>query len=191
VALDELLDRMRRENGHETTALLAEARTAAERSVEEAQVAIAWERAKRLTNREDQLRAEAERTIEEVRRKARQEILITRREVADRVVARTIALAPELSRHPAYVAAVQSALDEALQILGARKGKLVISRELLHGVDGRVPSGMEVIEDDRETGFRLQASDGRLEIRQTIQEQLRRMAPTLRIAAARALEPEA
>jgi vacuolar-type H+-ATPase subunit E/Vma4 len=191
VGLDDLLERMRRETEEQVTALLSEARASAERSAQEAQVAMTWERSKRLAGKDNQLRADTELALEKVRREAQQEMHGARREVADRVVERAVALAPELVGNPSYVDSIQVALDEAIQVLGGRQGRLTISPDLVDRMRSRIPPGIEIIVDESESGFRLRAADGRVEIRETIQDQLRRLTPALRIVAAAALEREA
>jgi vacuolar-type H+-ATPase subunit E/Vma4 len=190
VGLDDLLERMRRETEQQVAALLSEARAAADQSAQEAEVAITWERSKRLAERENQLRTETELGLEKVRREARQETYRVRREVADRVMERAKALAPELAERPSYLETVLTAVDEAILVLGGQPGRLTVSRWLADRLRDRIPDGIEVLVDENETGFRLRDIDGRVEVHQTVEERLRRMTPAFRIAAAAAIERE-
>ena len=186
--LDDLLGRMQREAEEQVAALLALAKADAERTAQDAEAAAARKRSERLAEREKALRAEADAALGRIRREGRQTLLTARHQAVDRILERTLALLPDLANDARYPATVAADLDRAVEVLGGRSGRLSVSRGLADQLRGRIPTGIELQVDDSEIGFRLQSSDGRIEVRATLRERFRRLAPALRIAAARALE---
>ncbi len=191
MALDDLLTRLRRQAEAEATALVDEGRRAAAQIAQEADAEVSAVRAERRRALEARLRAEASVAIESARSDAALRLLRARREAIESVIHRVQAMLPETGADPHYVVSATGEFDRALEVLDGRPAVASAAAALAEHLSARTPPGVEIRADPTVSGFRIQSTDGRIEVDATLDARLRQLAPALAIELARAMdEPE-
>jgi vacuolar-type H+-ATPase subunit E/Vma4 len=179
MALEHLVEVLRREAEAESAAILAEARAHADTIHKESETEISRRRAAVQAAAEADRRVAVELALVAARRSARKELLEARQRLLDRVFAAARERFPERLGSPDYLAVLPAQVAEALECLGKREGTFRFHPKIRQQVEPllRDRAGIHPQADSEVgAGFRLTSQDGLVEIDGTLEDRLARLA---------------
>ncbi len=191
MALEELLEVLRRETDAEAAAILADAQAEAEAIRTRCDADLA-SRSDSFRSEQDTVRQSAvELAVARARRDSRCEMLEARERLLERVFARALERFPEALRSAEYLDGLPTQLSEALSCLADRPGAVrchpKLEREMKplagarHGVSLSVDASVGA-------GFKVASEDGAVEIDGTLEGRLDRTRSRMMQAVMAALE---
>jgi vacuolar-type H+-ATPase subunit E/Vma4 len=191
MALADLLRQLEEQAAAQTSAILAEARAAAERTVAGATAERERRRAAALAAREHDLRAELARAVDLARREAIAKVLEARAEVLSRVLRRARALLAERQRDPNSVPALTRDWEAALSYVGEEPILIRCPPAYAGWVRARLNGRPATVETDASAavGLVVRTAGGSLEIDAGLEARLLRLWPRIQITIAQDLEP--
>jgi len=191
MALEELLQVLRRETEAEAAAILADARAEAEAIRARCEADLA-SRSLRFQREQETVRQSAvELAVTQARRESRRDMLEARERMLARVFARAQERFPEALLTGEYQAALSAQVDEALDCLAARPGtvrchpKIEPSLAPLLGTRGNVTV---TVDESVGSGFKVASNDGSVEIDGTLEGHLERTRNRMQQMVVAALE---
>jgi vacuolar-type H+-ATPase subunit E/Vma4 len=183
MALDHLIEVLRREALAEVAAIEQAARTEAEAIRTRTEADLAARRDRVLAEREAQRRAMVEQAVAVARRGARRMVLQARERLLGRVLGVARSRFPQVLGLPGYRATLPPQLAEALECLAERPGTLRCHPELrpeLKRLAG-TRRGVHIVPDPAVgSGFKLASDDGAMEIDATLEDRMARLENRLR-----------
>ena len=191
MALEELLEVLRREADAEAAAILADAHTEAEAIGARCEADLA-SRSDSFRSEQDAVRQSAvELAVAQARRDSRREMLQARERMLERVFARALERFPEALTAAEYLDGLSSQLSEALNCLADRPGTVRchprLERELKLLVGTRHGVSL-VIDASVGAGFKVASDDGAVEIDGTLEGRLDRARNRMKQQVMAALE---
>jgi vacuolar-type H+-ATPase subunit E/Vma4 len=188
MAIADLLTTLESEGRARAAALVAAARTEADRLVHEATDRIAARRAVRLAEQQRELKASGAVTLDLARRDAARQLLRARTDLLDRVLTRARQLLPEAAvARPRNSLATD--LSQALACFGG--GRTVVHCPPLLAAQIRdlvADAAVRVEPDATGATLTIAAEDGSLEVDASLTTRLERLRPRLAIELLRDLE---
>jgi vacuolar-type H+-ATPase subunit E/Vma4 len=177
MALEELLEVLRRETEAEATAILADAQAEAEAIRARCDADLAT-RSERLRSEQETIRRSAvELAVAQARRDSRRDLLEARERMLGRVFARAREQFPGALDSPEYQAGLSTRLNEALACLAARAGTVRCHPELepaLAPLLGSRPGVTLTADPSVGSGFKVASDDHSVEIDGTLEGRLER-----------------
>jgi vacuolar-type H+-ATPase subunit E/Vma4 len=183
VALEHLLAALEADAETKIAVELGAAREQASRLEAESGDRIARLRAEALQQHEMQFRQETERLVAASRREARQELLLARQRLLQRVLRRAVELAPDATRSSAYLTGLPTDLARALSYLDHSEVIVRCSPELgteMHQLLAEQKRAKVEIEPTLGAGFVVAAADGSAVVDRTLPRRLLLEEPWLR-----------
>lgn len=177
MALDHLLDDLRRRAESELAAIRDRAAAEAAAITAESDQRVAALRRQALDARESSLRAEASRAIAAAARSARRVELEAEQRLLERVCASAAERLPAHAVTPAGRAVLVRWLRYAVEYLGGRPGTLRCAAPLVSGLTGGIAGNAALtvqVDEGVSTGFQIESADGRLLIDGTLEGALAR-----------------
>lgn len=179
MALEHLVEVLRREAEAETSAILAEARAAADTIHRESQAELGGRRAAVLATAEADRRTAVELALATARRAARREVLEARQRLLDRVFNAARSRFAQQLRGADYLSALPAQVSEALECLGDRRGSFRFHPSLGSEIKALLKQRTDIqaiADPEVGSGFRLTSQDGAMEIDGTLEDRLTRLA---------------
>jgi vacuolar-type H+-ATPase subunit E/Vma4 len=179
MALEHLVEVLRREAEAECAAILAEARAQADTIRKESETEISRRRTAVQAAAEADRRAAVELALVVARRSARKELLEARQRLLERVFAVARGGFAEQLHSPDYLTALPAQVAEALECLGKREGTFRFHPEIRRQVEPLLrdrPGIHPEADPEVGAGFRLTSQDGLVEIDGTLEDRLARLA---------------
>jgi len=167
------------------------AKADADRIAAEAEKEIETRERDALRGLERTLRLEARAHIAAARHDAMRAVLFTRQRVVDRVLARAEALLPEVLERDAFNLLLEEQLLSALDFIGERGAVVRCApriASMLQTLLANKPGVVLVIDGDVGSGFVAASGEGSVKVDATLENRLRRLAPSLAIEIQRRLE---
>jgi vacuolar-type H+-ATPase subunit E/Vma4 len=183
MALAELLAALESGAAAESAAVLAGARTEAERLRDAAEAGHARELAAEEARLRAELQADADAQVAAAARAWRQRLLLERHAALDRLYGELRARLPELLSGAAGERLAGALVDAALAAAGGRPGRLRCPPALAAQVHARVggrPALRVDVDPAAGSGVQLEVDGGRLRVDATLEAILRRVWPRLR-----------
>jgi vacuolar-type H+-ATPase subunit E/Vma4 len=183
MALEHLLAALEADAETKIAAALGAAREQASRLETESGDRIARLRAEALQQHQIQFRQETERMVATSRREARQELLLTRQRLLERVLRRAVELGPDVTRGSAYLAGLPADLARALSYLDQSRVIVRCSPELgteMHRLLAEHEQAKVEIQPTLGAGFVVAAADGSAVVDRTLARCLLLEEPWLR-----------
>ena len=179
--LEHLLSALEREAGEQVHAILAAARAAAAAIAREAEERLGHQRSDVLGAREAELRGAAEAALDEARRAARAGVLEARARLLDRVFAAAREQLPAALASEAYRAALPGHVAEALRAMGDEPTVIRCPAALVPAVRAAVQRKETAVRSDPAAGSGVTAvaTDGTIEVDNTLEGRLERLKPRL------------
>jgi len=182
---------LRRRAKEASDALMRTAKADADRIAAEAEKEIETRERDALRGLERTLRLEARAHIAAARHDAMRAVLFTRQRVVDRVLARAEALLPEVLERDAFNLLLEEQLLSALDFIGERGAVVRCApriASMLQTLLANKPGVVLVIDGDVGSGFVAASGEGSVKVDATLENRLRRLAPSLAIEIQRRLE---
>jgi vacuolar-type H+-ATPase subunit E/Vma4 len=146
---------------------------------------IARLRAEALQERRLRLQQEAERIVAAARREARQQLLLARHHLLNRVLRRALELAPDLARSPEYLDGLPHDLIRAMSYIGQSTAVVrcwpPLAAEVQRLLAGQGEWKLEV-DPALAPGFQVAAADGSVVVDRTLPRRLLLEDTRLRVA---------
>jgi vacuolar-type H+-ATPase subunit E/Vma4 len=184
MALEHLIAALEREAETKIGAELDAARAKAASLEAEAGGRVARLRAEALEEQRVRLQQEAERIVAAARREARQELLLARHRLLDRVLHRALELAPDVARSPAYRVGLPDDLVGAMSYIGQSAAVVrcspALAAEMQPLLVGHGEWRLEV-DPALAPGFQVAAADGSVVVDRTLPRRLQLEHARLRL----------
>ena len=191
MALEELLQVLRRETEAEAAAILAAARAEAEAIQARCEADLAARSGSFQSEQDTVRRSAVELAVTQARRESRRDMLEARERMLARVFARAQEQFPEALRTTEYQAALSTQVSEALNCLAARAGTVRCHPDLAPALTPLLNTrqGITVTVDASVgSGFKVASDDGTVEIDGTLEGRLERTRNRMKQAVMAALE---
>jgi vacuolar-type H+-ATPase subunit E/Vma4 len=193
MALEDLIQVLRREADAEVAAILAAATTEVDAIRARSETDLASRRSALLAEQEASRQSSVELALAVARRGARREVLEARERLLQRVFAASRARFPDALATAEYRAALAGQLAEATECLPPGRGTLryhpALKPELRQLVGAR--GGIRLVPDSSiGSGFGLVSEDGAMEIDGTLEDRLMRLETRIRQQVVADLETE-
>ncbi|MDH4130761.1 MAG: V-type proton ATPase subunit E [Gemmatimonadota bacterium] len=191
MALEKLLEVLRREAEAEVAAIQAAARAEAEASLARCDADLAARRASFETERDAVRQTAVELALGVARRDARRAVLEARERLLDRVFTAARSQFAGVLPRAEYRAGLPGQLDEAARCLGGRGATVRCHpalRKELEPLVGSHPSLRLAADTGAGSGFKVASEDGAVEIDATLEDRLARSQERVRQEVMAALE---
>jgi len=184
LGLDELLGRLERDADARVAAIEARARAEVATIDAAAAQASSQARGQKLAGLRADRRAHLDRELAKARHGARRDRLGAEHALLDRVMVRAGTLLPELESDEAYLSTIPERLAEALRFVEGRAARVrcrpALAPALRGGLEGRADVTIEELAT-MPPGFSVVATDGSVEVDDTLPARLERLRPRLLI----------
>jgi vacuolar-type H+-ATPase subunit E/Vma4 len=191
MALEELLQVLRRETEAEAAAILAAARAEAEAIQIRCEADLAARGESFRSEQETVRRSAVELAVAQARRESRRDMLEARERMLARVFARAQEQFPKTLRTTEYQAALSTQVSEALNCLAARAGSVRCHPELAPALAPMLSTRQGVtvtVDASVGSGFKVASEDGTVEIDGTLEGRLERTRNRMKQAVMAALQ---
>lgn len=191
MALEELLEVLRRDTEAEAAAILADAQTEAGAIVARCDTDLAARRESFQSEQEAVRRSAVELAVAQARRDSRRDMLEARERMLARVFARAEERFPEALRSAEYQAALSTRLNEALDCLAARAGTVRCHPKLEPALTPLLGTRQGIglaVDPSIGSGFKVTSDDNSVEIDGTLEGRLERTRNRMKQAVMAALE---
>ena len=184
MGLDELLGRLERDADARVAAIEARARAEVATIDAAADQASSQARGQKLAGLRADRRARLDRELAQARHAARRDRLGAEHALLDRVMVRAGTLLLELESNEAYLSTIPERLAEALRFVEGRAARVrcrpTLAPALRGGLEGRADVTIEELAT-MPPGFSVVATDGSVEVDDTLPARLERLRPRLLI----------